>query len=54
MSGNIYKRKRHLFGRLRGIQNIIASSAHRGLFKLEQKLRRELELVLEQEELFWF
>ncbi|XP_019200243.1 PREDICTED: uncharacterized protein LOC109193865 [Ipomoea nil] len=52
--GNIHKRKKIIMSRLSGIQKVLAENMHRGLFKLEQKLRLELEEILYQEELMWF
>lgn len=40
--------------RIKGIQAILTSRRHSGLIKLEARLRRELDVVLHQEELLWF
>ncbi|XP_010675063.1 uncharacterized protein LOC104891112 [Beta vulgaris subsp. vulgaris] len=51
---NIFQRKRLLLARIEGVQKNIGFSTHRGLIKLESKLRRELEDVLQEEETYWF
>ncbi|XP_019189015.1 PREDICTED: uncharacterized protein LOC109183391 [Ipomoea nil] len=52
--GNIFKRKRILNSRIGGIQRVLAENFHKGLTKLELKLRDELESTLQQEELLWY
>ncbi|XP_019200262.1 PREDICTED: uncharacterized protein LOC109193892 [Ipomoea nil] len=52
--GSITTRKRILLARIAGIQRALATSFHRGLLKLEGKLKSALEEVLYQEELMWF
>ncbi|XP_019186593.1 PREDICTED: uncharacterized protein LOC109181296 [Ipomoea nil] len=52
--GNIFKRKRIFLSRINGIQKVLARTHHRGLEKLEHKLREELEATLHQEELLWY
>ncbi|XP_019153844.1 PREDICTED: uncharacterized protein LOC109150389 [Ipomoea nil] len=52
--GNIHFRKNSLLARIGGVQRMLATRQHRGLFKLEYKLRRELEEILYQEELLWY
>ncbi|CAL1363580.1 unnamed protein product [Linum trigynum] len=52
--GSIFHKKRRLMARIHGIQEKMATSFSLGLFKLQTKLERELDEVLEQEELFWF
>lgn len=49
--GNILKRKRNLNVRLMGIQRRLACHFHYGLIKLENRLRKEFEETLYQEEL---
>lgn len=51
---NIFQRKQQLLARIEGVQKNMGFSFHRGLLKLESKLRRELEEVLQEEETFWF
>lgn len=51
--GNIFKRKRRLTSRLEGIQRALFSYTSKGLLKLEEKLRQELNETLKQEELLW-
>lgn len=46
--------KNRLLARLNGIQKAIARNHHNGLLNLDRKLRRELEITLHQEELYWF
>ncbi|XP_073046080.1 uncharacterized protein [Primulina eburnea] len=52
--GNIHHRKRKLVARIEGVQRSLGNQARHSLFQLEAKLRRELDKVLEQEELLWF
>ena len=52
--GNIFHQKRHLMARLAGIQKSLSIKVDKGLIKLEAKLRRELDDVLEREETLWF
>lgn len=52
--GNIHKKKRELWARIGGIQRAMAKKFNRRLLKLDEKLKRELEDVLCQEELFLF
>ncbi|XP_019173838.1 PREDICTED: uncharacterized protein LOC109169412 [Ipomoea nil] len=52
--GNVFKRKKILASRISGIQRCLAENHHKGLIKLELKLRKELETTLQQEELIWF
>ncbi|XP_019163578.1 PREDICTED: uncharacterized protein LOC109159922 [Ipomoea nil] len=52
--GNVFQRKKVLMSRISGAQKALAATYHKGLAKLELKLREELELILHQEELFWF
>ncbi|XP_019184862.1 PREDICTED: uncharacterized protein LOC109179839 [Ipomoea nil] len=52
--GNVFKRKKTLASRISGIQKCLATSYHKGLVKLDLKLREELEVTLQQEELIWF
>ncbi|XP_019160483.1 PREDICTED: uncharacterized protein LOC109157057 [Ipomoea nil] len=52
--GSIAVRKKILLARIGGIQRLMAESIHRGLYKLEKKLKADLEDVLYQEELLWF
>ncbi|GKV23775.1 hypothetical protein SLEP1_g33471 [Rubroshorea leprosula] len=51
--GNLFQRKRHLQGRLEGIQNSIHFPTSRFLQDLEAELLREYHQVLHAEELFW-
>ncbi|CAL1354334.1 unnamed protein product [Linum trigynum] len=52
--GNIFHKKRRLLSRIQGIQDKVANNFSRGLYKLQTKLERELDQVLEQEEVYWF
>ncbi|XP_075508178.1 uncharacterized protein LOC142545090 [Primulina tabacum] len=52
--GNIHKRKRELIARIDGVQRILGHQPRHRLLKLDAKLRRELDKVLEQEELLWY
>ena len=51
---NIFRRKRELMARINGIQTALACSRQSGLIKLGARLRKELDTVLQQEELLWF
>ncbi|XP_021757503.1 uncharacterized protein LOC110722546 [Chenopodium quinoa] len=52
--GNVYKQKRMLMARIGGIQKNLATRVDRGLIKLELKLRRDLDEILEREEMIWY
>lgn len=51
---NIFKQKRILLARLEGVQKTLSSRTDRGLIKLEAKIRRDLDLILDREELLWY
>lgn len=51
--GSAERRKKTLLARLDGIQRKMAEGVRGGLMKLETKLKRELEEVLDQEEIYW-
>ncbi|XP_019166798.1 PREDICTED: uncharacterized protein LOC109162582 [Ipomoea nil] len=51
--GNVFKRKKVLMSRISAAQKALAANYHKGLAKLELKLREELEIILHQEELIW-
>ncbi|XP_010687131.1 uncharacterized protein LOC104901277 [Beta vulgaris subsp. vulgaris] len=51
---NISRKKSELWARLEGVQSILASGRQSHLIKLEAKLRREMDEVLNEEELLWF
>lgn len=51
--GNINWKKCFL-ARVKGIQSKLSTNFHGGLTRLEAKLRKELDIVLDQEELLWF
>ncbi|XP_074292612.1 uncharacterized protein LOC141619495 [Silene latifolia] len=52
--GNIFRQKRELKARIAGCQRELSLNRQRHLIKLESKLRKELEEVLEREELLWY
>ena len=52
--GNIFQRKRRLMARINGIQAALESYYSRGLERLEASLRNELEMVMGQEEIYWW
>ncbi|KAA3483857.1 reverse transcriptase [Gossypium australe] len=52
--GNIFARKKRLEARIGGIQRIPRYQFTQGLWKLEQKLKEQLDLTLQQEETLWF
>lgn len=47
-------KKNRLLARLNRIQKRLGNQGSRGLIKLERSLRKQLDEVLEQEELFWY
>lgn len=51
---NIFRKKSELWARLEGIQKILATGQQQHLIKLEGKLRKEMEVVLNDEEMLWF
>ena len=51
---NIFRKKSELWARLEGIQRILATGRQSHLIKLEAKLRREMDDVLNDEEMLWF
>lgn len=52
--GNIFQQKRTLLARLGGIQKELSIKANRGLIKLESKLHRELDEILDREDTLWY
>ncbi|KAJ9177111.1 hypothetical protein P3X46_012362 [Hevea brasiliensis] len=52
--GSLFKRKRWILARILGVQGKLSHNPHNGLIQLETKLRRELETILDQEQLLWF
>ena len=52
--GNIFQRKRILMARINGIQAALEKYRSRGLMHLEARLRKELEMVMGQEEILWW
>lgn len=51
---NIFTEKRSLMARIKGIQTTLSLNRNSSLIKLESKLRRDLDIVLNQEELLWY
>ena len=51
--GNIFKRKKKILARLNGIQKALESHHSDNLLKLETQLNKELNDILNQEELLW-
>ncbi|XP_021762980.1 uncharacterized protein LOC110727706 [Chenopodium quinoa] len=51
---NIFREKRNLMARIEGIKKKLSHKRNSGLIKLVAKLRRELDTVLNQEELMWY
>ena len=51
---NIFRKKSELWARLEGVQKILAQGRQPYLIKLEAKLRRQMEEVLNDEEMLWF
>ena len=54
MFGNLFRRKGQIWARLNGVPKKLADGSGKHLIKLEVKLRRELDDVLNQIETFWF
>ncbi|XP_056688793.1 uncharacterized protein [Spinacia oleracea] len=54
MFGNIFKQKRTLLARIAGVQKLLVERKDRGLMKLEARLRRDLDEVLDREEAHWY
>uniref|UniRef100_A0A2C9UFL8 Endonuclease/exonuclease/phosphatase domain-containing protein n=2 Tax=Manihot esculenta TaxID=3983 RepID=A0A2C9UFL8_MANES len=52
--GNIFSRKKRILARIAGIQKTLSTGGPQHLLKLELKLKKQLEDILEQEELFCF
>ncbi|XP_021754992.1 uncharacterized protein LOC110720298 [Chenopodium quinoa] len=52
--GNIFKQKQILLARIGGIQKKLATWVDRGLLKLEARLRKELDEILDREEMLWY
>lgn len=52
--GNVFKKKRNLLARIKGIQKVIDDDSHKvHLLDLEDNLRKKLDQILDQEEEFW-
>ena len=51
--GNIFQRKRQLMARINGIQATLDNYSSSSLLRLEARLRNELEMVMNQEEILW-
>ncbi|CAL1399993.1 unnamed protein product [Linum trigynum] len=52
--GSTYRKKKHLFARFQRITERLAIALNPGLLKLQIKLEKELDLILAQEEVYWF
>ncbi|XP_074290582.1 uncharacterized protein LOC141617299 [Silene latifolia] len=52
--GNIFRKKRELFARIEGCQRVLSARRQHHLIKLEARLRKELDTILEREELLWY
>jgi len=52
--GNLFRRKRQIWARLEGIQRHLAAGGPNYLLKLERRLRRTLDLTLDQIATLWF
>ncbi|KAH9745843.1 reverse transcriptase domain-containing protein [Citrus sinensis] len=52
--GNIFQRKRVLMAQINGIQAALEKYSSRGLMHLEAQLRKDLEIVMGQEEILWW
>jgi len=51
--GNLFRKKRQLWGRIEGIQTHVAEGGPRHLMKLESRLHQELDLTLNQIKTLW-
>lgn len=51
---DIFQRKKRLWARIAGVQKSLDEQVTKQFLKLEAKLKKELDLVLFQEELLWF
>ena len=54
MFGNLFHRKKEIRARLEGVQRSLGWQQNRSLIKLEVKLHRDLDKVLDQIDTFWF
>ncbi|XP_074314900.1 uncharacterized protein LOC141651074 [Silene latifolia] len=52
--GNIFRKKRELMARIGGCQRELSQGRQGHLIKLEAKLRKELDEILEREEILWY
>ncbi|RYR39566.1 hypothetical protein Ahy_A09g045127 isoform B [Arachis hypogaea] len=52
--GNIFKQKRKIMNRLKGIQRHTTYGKNKFLDRLEANLHQEMEEILKKEEIFWF
>ena len=52
--GNIFRNKRRILARLVGVQNCLEEQPTDSLAMLEKHLWKEYNMVLQQEELFWY
>ncbi|XP_074313583.1 uncharacterized protein LOC141648767 [Silene latifolia] len=52
--GNIFRKKRELFTRINGCQKKLAITRDKGTIVLEAKLCKELDEILESEEILWY
>ncbi|XP_048493087.1 uncharacterized protein LOC125493650 [Beta vulgaris subsp. vulgaris] len=51
---NIFRKKSELWARISGVQALLSKGRQNHLIKLEAKLRREMDAVLDDEEALWF
>ena len=51
--GNIFHKKRRLFAMIGGIQRCLSERFSYHLVRLEEKLLKDYNVIIEQEELFW-
>ncbi|CAL1405408.1 unnamed protein product [Linum trigynum] len=52
--GSTSRKKRRLLARLAGVTECLANSFSPGLLKLQIRLEKELDLIIAQEEVYWF
>lgn len=52
--GNIFRRKRHLEGRIKGVHRQLDIYPYSDLIQLERDLQHQYNQVLNEEELLWF
>jgi hypothetical protein len=52
--GNIFKRKRQVEARIKGVQRQLGISSSSDIIRLERDLQKQFSAILEEEEILWF